>query len=549
MNTRSLALAALLLASVNPVRAQDAAVPAAPAVPVAPVAPTAPAPTATPAVPFTLGLSAAPAPAPEPSATPAPKPDAAVENSVVKIFATVRYPDPYRPWTKQAPKDFTGSGAVIAGHRILTNAHVVLYASQIQIQANQAGDKLSATVEAVAPGIDLAILKVDDDSFFDSHAALPLAKTLPDIKEAVMVYGYPEGGTSLSITKGIVSRIEFVAYNPPVSGLRIQIDAAINPGNSGGPAVVGDHMIGLAFSRLTGDAQNIGYIIPGEEIEMFLADIADGRYDGKPALFGGFQTLENPALRTFLKLDKAVEGNIVHRPVDESPGYPLKEWDVITKVGDTPVDDQGMVRLGDLRVSFGYIVQKIARDGKVPMTLIRAGKELTVELPVTPKRPMLLPEIDGGYPSYFVCGPLSFTEAGGLFLSGFTGANAARLGGLIYRGSPLVTRLGDEQAFPGERLVVVSSPFFPHKLAKGYGSPMAEVIKTINGIAIKNLGHLVEVLRDCKDEFLAIEFEGKGGETLVFPRAETVAATDDILTDNGVRNQGSPDMLKIWGAR
>jgi len=36
----------------------------------------------------------------------------------------------------------------------------------------------------------------------------------------------------LSITKGIVSRIEFVAYNYPVSGLRIQVDAAINPGTA-----------------------------------------------------------------------------------------------------------------------------------------------------------------------------------------------------------------------------------------------------------------------------------------------------------------------------
>ena len=108
--------------------------------------------------------------------TPVPKPDATVENSVVKIFATVRYPDPYRPWAKQAPKDFTGSGAVISGHRIITNAHVVLYASQIQIQANQAGDKLSATVEAVAPGIDLAILKVDDESFFDTHAPARLGQ-------------------------------------------------------------------------------------------------------------------------------------------------------------------------------------------------------------------------------------------------------------------------------------------------------------------------------------------------------------------------------------
>jgi len=139
---------------------------------------------------------------------------------------------------------------VIEGRRILTNAHVVDYASQVQIQANQAGDKISATVEAIAPGIDLAVLKLDDEKFFDTHPPLARAKTLPGIKDTVLTYGFPEGGNSLSITKGIVSRVEFTPYNFPVSGLRIQIDAAINPGNSGGPAAVGDRMIGLTFSRL-----------------------------------------------------------------------------------------------------------------------------------------------------------------------------------------------------------------------------------------------------------------------------------------------------------
>ncbi len=222
---------------------------------------------------------------------------------------------------------------------------------------------------------------------------------------------------------------------------------------------------------------------------------------------------------------------------------------MVTKIGDTPVDDQGMVRQGNLRVAFQYMVQKIARDGKVPLTLVRAGKEMTVELPVTANPPMLIAPVDGSYPSYFVCGPLSFTEANTIFLSGFSGTNAARLGTLALRGSALVTRLADKQAFPGERLVVVSSPFFPHKLAKGYSSPWAQVVRKVNGTAIKNLGHLVELLRDCQDEFITVEFDGRGDETVVFPRAEMVAATDDILTDNGVRSQGSPDMLKIWNER
>ena len=271
---------------------------------------------------------------------------------MVKVFSTVRHPDYYKPWTKQAPSELTASGVVIEGKRILSNAHAVLYASQVQVQANQAGDKVSATVEAIAPGIDLAVLKLDDESFFDTHPPLPRARMLPEIKDAVMAYGYPEGGTSLSITKGIVSRIEFASYRSGTAGLRIQIDAAINPGNSGGPAVVGDKMIGLAFSRLA-SSENIGYIIPCEEIDLFLEDIADGHYDGKPAIVDELQTLENPALRSFLKLDKQAHGIVVHKPESDSPAYPLKQWDVISKIGDTPVDDQGMIKLNsNLRVLF-----------------------------------------------------------------------------------------------------------------------------------------------------------------------------------------------------
>jgi S1-C subfamily serine protease len=466
-------------------------------------------------------------------------------NAVVKVFATLRLPDPYRPWTKQAPQDITASGVVIEGHRILTNAHAVLYASQVQIQGTGAGDKIAATVEAVAPGIDLAVLKLDDDSFFATHAPIARASALPQIKDAVLAYGFPTGGTSLSITKGIVSRIEFVAYNYPTSGLRIQIDAAINAGNSGGPAIAGDKMIGLAFSRL-GDAQNIGYIIPEEEIELFLKDIADGRYDGKPAFFDDLQTLENPALRSFLKLDKAVSGIVVHQPYADAAAYPLKQWDVITRIGDTPVDDQGMVNVSpDLRVNFRYMVQKISRDNHVPMTIVRGGRTLTVSLPLVTERPQLVPDLRGEYPSYFIYGPLVFSRASALFTA-FLNNNAALMGLFGFMGSPLVTDRGAMPTPERQELVVVASPFFPSRLAEGYSNPTAMVVATVNGVHIRSLSHLVSVLRDLKDENVVFEFDSRNGESLVFPREQMVAATEAILTDNGVRAQGSADMLAVW---
>ncbi len=497
------------------------------------------------------GLSAAVAPATDAVTNAADAASGAIENSAVKIFSTVRYPDPYQPWTKQPPEDITGSGVVIEGRRILTNAHVVNYASQVQIQANQAGDKISASVVAIAPGIDLAVLKLDDETFFDTHPPLARAKSLPGIKDVVLAYGFPEGGNSLSITKGIVSRVEFTPYSFSVSGLRIQIDAAINPGNSGGPAVVGDKMIGLTFSRLA-NAENIGYIIPGEEIDLFLQDIADGHYDGKPAMYDTLQTLENPALRAFIKLAPSVHGTVVHKPYKDEPSYPLKEWDVITQIGDTPVDDQGMIKLGDnLRVRFQYLIQHIATNGAVPLTIVRAGKELKVDLPVSADYPRLIPGLNGAYPSYFICGPLVFSTTTAEYLAGLlqTKYGTAILARLSDSASPLITRMSDQPAFPGEGLVVIASPFFPNKLDEGYGDPRFQVVKTVNGIPVKNLNHLVEILRDAKDEFITIECDSRFSETMVFPRAQMLAATDEILTDNGVRSQGSPDTLAVWNVK
>jgi S1-C subfamily serine protease len=470
----------------------------------------------------------------------------AIENSVVKVFATMRYPDPFKPWTKQAPSEVSASGVVIEGRRILTNAHVVLYASQVQIQANAAGDKVPATVIAVAPGIDLAVLQLDDPTFFDTHPPVARASRLPQIKDAVLAYGFPTGGTSLSITKGIVSRIEFVAYNYPVFGLRIQVDAAINPGNSGGPAIAGDKMIGLAFSKLGGDTQNIGYIIPNEEVDLFLKDIEDGRYDGKPAMYDELQTLENPALREYLKLDKSVEGMVVHRPDKTDPAYPLKEWDVLTRIGDTPIDNQGMIKLDkDLRVSFAYLIQHLAANGKVPMTVVRAGKSLKIELPVSAVHPTLVSDLHGDYPSYFIYGPLVFSTATWQLVSSFeNNAGLLRILGAVK--SPLVTRAMDAPDAETEELVVISSPFFPHKLANGYSNPAGSVVYSINGTHVRSLKHLVALLRDLKDPFVTIEFDQRGNEALVFSRAAMLAATDDILTDNGVRAQGSPDMMTVW---
>lgn len=470
-----------------------------------------------------------------------------VENAVVQVFATQVAPDPVRPWSREAPRELTGSGVVIEGRRILTNAHVVLYASRVEVQANRSGDKLSAKVKAIAPEIDLALLELEDPTFFDTHPPLPRASALPSVREPVLAYGFPTGGTTLSITKGIVSRIEFVRYSFSTSGLRVQIDAAINPGNSGGPAVVGDRMVGLVFSHL-GGAQNIGYIIPSEEIELFLADVADGTYDGKPALRDEMQTLENDALRSFLKLDSRTKGVVVHAIDMPDPSYPLREWDVVTRIGEVPVDDQGRVEIsGGLRVNFRYLVQKVARDGKVPLTIRRGGQSLRVEVPVPARRPTLLANLEGSYPSYFIFGPVVFSPVTFQFFGAMNAQAPKGPGGPAgWVGTPVLMRMLDPPSFPGEELVAISSPLFPHKLSKGYGNVMGRIVTAVNGTPVKNLLHLVALLRECRDDHVVLALTGRFGEGLVFPCKDAAAATEGILADNGIRAQGSPDAMAAW---
>jgi S1-C subfamily serine protease len=470
-----------------------------------------------------------------------------IENAVVKVFTTMRGPDLTRPWSKGAPREGTGSGVVIEGRRILTNAHVVMHAGQVQVQGSQSGEKVSATVEAIAPGIDLAVLKLEDESFFDSRPPIKRATQLPAVKDAVMAYGFPTGGNSLAITKGIVSRIEFVGYNFPTSGLRIQIDAAINPGNSGGPALSGDTMIGLAFARL-GMGDNIGYIIPNEEIELFLADVADGRYDGKPGLFVGMQALENAALRAYLKVPKGATGVLVSEP-STAADNPFKRWDVLTRIGDKAIDNEGLIKLNDnLRLRFTYLVQQLARGGTVPIQVLRDGRAVDLKVPVRAAPDLLVPISSGAYPPYFIYGPLVFTTASADRI-GSLGMSPSQMTGFSRSSSPLITRLMDRPDFPGQQLVMVTSPLLTHKLARGYGNPLLRVLRAVNDTPVRNLAHMVELLRDAQSEFVVLQFFGEGQDTIVLPRAEVAEATEAILTDNGIRAQASPELLRVWNAK
>jgi S1-C subfamily serine protease len=443
-----------------------------------------------------------------------------IRDLVVRIHVVQHTPDVLRPWTKNSPQQVKGSGVVIEGKRILTNAHVVRYASQIYVQPNQSAERIPARVEAITPSMDLAVLKLDDESFFDNRGAIAFADELPRVKDTVNVYGYPTGGSELSVTQGIVSRIEYTDYYYQVSGLRIQVDAALNFGNSGGPAVSDGKLVGLVFSLIQ-NAQSIGYLIPVEEIQLFLTDIADGKYDGKPQLYDSIQTVENDALRQKLRLP---------------PG-----------IGDTPIDSEGKVAVRyDLRLSALYLVQKLAKNGYIDVTIFRDGKLIPMTIPVQSRRELVMPYLLNASPRYFILGPLVFSQVTQDYVER---ATAQRPLPASQQNSPLITRRYDKPRFDGEELVIVASPMFPDRITKGYDDPERFVLSEINGHRVTSLRDLVQFLHDDREPQITLKFakaSRRTHETMVFNRAELLESTAKIIEENGIRYPYSPDLRPLW---
>lgn len=462
---------------------------------------------------------------------------------VVRIAVTQRPPNLYQPWTKAAAKEVSGSGFVIEGRRILTNSHVIQHASQIYVQPHQSAEKIPANVIAADPEIDLAILSLEDASFFESRPPIQMAEELPEVKSTVNVYGYPVGGEQLSVTEGIVSRIDYAPYYFGTGGLRLQIDAALNPGNSGGPALAEGRLVGVAFSGLK-TADNIGYLIPVEEVRSFLNDIADGVCDGKPQLRGQFQTVENEAIRAKLGLAGGQGGVMVDRTDGTDESHTLQEGDVITHIAGTPLDNASRVRVsGDLQLPFQYLVPKVAKNGKLSVTLKRGDQTLAAEVPVSSHEKYLVPYLRGGYPRYFIHGPLVFSTVSREMMIGLGAAWGVTL---LARGDAFLNRLNDHPVFEGEELVVVPSPMFSHRITKGYSHPTLGIVESMNGIHVRSLRHLAELLRDNHAEYVELKFSGRGLETLVFRSRELADSTEEILNDNGIRKRASDDLVSVW---
>ena len=426
-----------------------------------------------------------------------------VHDVVVKIL-TVKNPSSYhQPWQPIGRMSFHGTGVIIEGNRILTSAHVV--SDFVFIHVRRAGQtkKFPAKVEFFDNESDLALLKVDNQEFFEGVHPLQIGE-LSDVRDKVAVYGFPDGGEKLSITEGVVSRIEHINY--AYSGaylLACQIDASINDGNSGGPVVQDEEIVGIAFQGMDFNYDNIGYMIPAPVIQQFLDDIQDGRVDGIPDLGITMQKLESTYLRDYFKLSKKEDGGLVNHVLPNSPSTGiLRSEDVVLAVNGVNIAYDGTVefRPGQ-RTYFGYIVQGKQIGDTVDLRIKRNGKEQTVTVSLS--RPVefsrLVPLNHQKKPLYYIYGGIVFQPLSQNYLYEYGRGNwlqSAPVELLNYS-------LNREQDVVG-REVVILSQVLADEVNIGYHELGDNVVKSVNGTKVENFSQFVDLVERAEGKYVTI---------------------------------------------
>ncbi|MEM7144458.1 MAG: trypsin-like peptidase domain-containing protein [Verrucomicrobiota bacterium] len=467
-----------------------------------------------------------------PSTAPAQPLSISDYSAVVRVENDALVPNYRTPWNTGRTSGGSGSGFLVGENKFLTNAHVVSDSRILYIKKVGDPKPYKARILHIAHDCDLAMLEVEDYSAFEGVKPLELGG-IPQLNTTVIAVGYPVGGERISVTRGVVSRIDFRPYSHSAVDyhLTIQVDAAINPGNSGGPVLQDEKVVGVAFQGYSGAvAQNVGYMIPVPVIERFLTDVEDGNYDHYVDLALSEFNILNPAQRRALKLPNDGIGVMVANVnAHGSASDVLEVGDVLLEINGHPIFSNGFVDINGEQINMNEIVERKFADDIITLKILRDEKEQEVEL--TLKR--FLPYLIQGKqydktPRYLVFAGLVFQPLDlNLYAAHSIDDMHARY---------LFNYFVAEELYKDIEEPVVLTSVLPAAINTHLRGYAGSIVEEVNGQPIKKLADLYDALNDDEDrDYHVIKIAGQG-RPIVLDANLVENAHDQILTEYKVPN-------------
>lgn len=447
-----------------------------------------------------------------------------VPSSLVKVFVQSNPVNLASPWQKEGVASSSGSGVIIKGNRILTAAHVVQDYVSVEVKREGMARKFLADVKFIGNDCDLAILTVENPAFFEGVTPVELGRT-PGLQDAVSVYGYPMGGDAVSVTKGIVSRVEVSHYAQSYRKLLLaQIDAAINPGNSGGPVIADGSLVGIAIQSID-KGENLGYMVPAPVIKHFLEDIADQRFDGFPELGLYVDPVQNEALKGYLKMTGSQTGALVRCVFYGGSTYQVvQRGDVILAVGGNPVEEDLTIPFENgKRLDISYAVSSRQIGDSITLDLLRNGEQIRKEITLK-KTPFLVPRPEHlRDPEYFVFGGIVFQPLTMEYTDLFEDLPADLAYYAYYH------NIASEK----QRQLIVINKILAAPLNQSYQNLADLIVESVNDITPRDMQHLEKIINTAVGPYLVIKAES--GETIALDLERARKENRKIFDLHGVR--------------
>ena len=453
------------------------------------------------------------------------------KQAIVKIYTTAKIPNYQAPWSSSM-RSSTGSGAIIEGGYILTNAHVVANQAFLEVQRYGQRKRYIAKVYAVSHQADLALLKVEEKAFFEGVKPLTFG-SLPNVEQKIVVYGFPMGGSTLSATIGVVSRVEHHTYaHSGETFLAVQVDAAVNPGNSGGPALSDGKIVGVVMQHIS-KSQNIGYLVPVDMVQHFLTDMKDGKYNGFGELGIGTQKLENPAMRRYYGLDDNISGKLIDKIVySSSLKDVLKEGDILTAIDGHNIENDGTVAFRKHEYTdYNYYVDTYQMGDTISLDIIRDKKSMKVKATLQNRADDMYLVKTTRYdsmPTYFIYGGYVFSPLTRNLLRA-TNRNRLKLSNLALKW---------QKEDKNEAVVLLK--VLASDISRGDNNFGMWAIDKVNGKTFKNFQEFYQKMEAVTSQYIVLE--DNDGVKVVIEKKEAQEKQSEILKKYNIQFDKSIDL-------
>lgn len=475
-------------------------------------------------------------------------------DAIVRVEVDTKQPNYRVPWNIGGMGSGNGTGFLIGPNRFMTNAHVVSNSRLIYIKKVGDPKPYKARVVNVAHDCDLALLELESDeeygAAFSKVQPLFIGGT-PKLNTTVVAVGYPIGGERISVTRGVVSRIDFRTYSHSSvdNHLSIQVDAAINPGNSGGPVLQNNQVVGVAFQGYSGAvAQNTGYMIPVPVVERFLKDVEDGEYDYYADMATSVLNILNPAQRRALGLPNDGIGVMVaDADAAGSAGGILKTKDVLLSIDGHPIASDGFIEIDEERVNLNEIIERKFAGDTVELEVWRDEKQEQITIELKRFIPYLIQASQyDKQPNFVLYGGLQFQPLDRNLMA----AHAIQDLQTRYH----YTYFSQDEIYRERPQIIVLTEVLPDSTNTHLRAYVDKVVDSINGKKIRMLQDVHDALHGDHaevgyEEFHIVRLVGEG-RPLVLKRKESAIAHERIMAKYNVGFDHfieEPEILELEG--